>query len=175
MCRQTCTTWQTCSAGLIWIPKDDNWALFRCRLSMLLCVSMMVAVVRCRLREKIWRLVLCWWIRWCQIRKFIFSDVFYRTLNLRINSKNRLFMVFPCWAIISVQDLYERNLALWITQSGKIFICWGKNTGLRRKNLQDVSMFHFRPFQNGKLEFPKVKDTIYPNPRLHDFNLVTEY
>ena len=24
-------------------------------------------------------------------------------------------------------------------------------------------------------EFPKVKDTIYPNPRLHDFNLVTEY
>ena len=23
--------------------------------------------------------------------------------------------------------------------------------------------------------FPKVKDTIYPNPRLHDFNLVTEY
>ena len=28
---------------------------------------------------------------------------------------------------------------------------------------------------SGKPEFPKVKDTIYPNPRLHDFNLVTEY
>lgn len=27
----------------------------------------------------------------------------------------------------------------------------------------------------GQGEFPKVKDTIYPNPRLHDFNLVTEY
>ena len=36
-------------------------------------------------------------------------------------------------------------------------------------------MYQEQPFQNGKAEFPKVKDTICPNPRLHDFNLVTEY
>ena len=27
------------------------------------------------------------------------------------------------------------------------------------------------PFRSENREFPKVKDTIYPNPRLHDFNL----
>ncbi len=44
-----------------------------------------------------------------------------------------------------------------------------KAQGLTQRQLADALSI------SDKTVFPKVKDTIYPNPRLHDFNLVTEY
>ena len=50
-----------------------------------------------------------------------------------------------------------------------------KSKGLSQQELAVKLNVVRQTVSNGNPGVSKVKDTIYPNPRLHDFNLVTEY